>query len=223
MTNSAPVSTAHWMDAETEGAMEDEHLFVWRAMLDTVDIELPGTRVLDVGCSRGGLLRLLVDEADVDQGYGYDPAAGSISLAEEKCENRPLSFAVADSLPEGWTDFDVAFSHEVIYLLHDLQSHAADMRRALRPGGIYYAVMGTHDRNPLMPAWHRSLSRKLDMPPIYSLDDVVSAFTDAGFESHLSRLRFRFIPTVGHSGDGELYTWIEYYRRYKLMFRFLKQ
>jgi hypothetical protein len=60
------------------------------------------------------------------------------------------------------------------------------------------------------------------MPPIYSLDDVVAAFADAGFESHISRLRFGFIPTVGHLGDGDLYSWIEYYRRYKLMFRFLK-
>ena len=223
MTNSAPATTSsHWMDAETEGAMESEHQFIWRAMLETVDVDLAGTRVLDVGCSRGGLLRMLVDDAQVEQGWGYDPAAGSISVAQERTGGRPLEFAVGDRLPEGWSDFDVAFSHEVLYLLHDLQAHAADIRRALRPGGIYYAVMGTHDRNPLMPAWHRNMSKRLSMPPIYSLDDVVGAFADAGFESHLSRLRFRFITTVGHSGDGELYSWIEYYRRHKLMFRFLK-
>jgi SAM-dependent methyltransferase len=211
------------MDAETEGAMDEEHHFIWRAMLRTVDVDLTGTRVLDVGCSRGGLLRMLVDEARVEQGSGYDPAAGSISFAEERSDGRPLTFAVADRLPEGWTDFDVAFSHEVLYLLHDLQQHAADMRHALRPGGIYYAVMGTHDRNPMMPAWHRSMSKRLSMPPIYSLDDVVSAFADAGFEAHVSRLRFGFIPMVGHSGDGDLYSWVEYYGRYKLMFRFVKQ
>lgn len=223
MSNLAPGSAGYWMDEETDSAMEDEHPFVWQAMLETVDVELVGTRVLDVGCSRGGFLRLLVDDAGIEQGYGYDPAAGSVSAAEERCEDRPLKFAVADSLPDGWKDFDVAFSHEVLYLLHDLQAHAADIRRALRPGGIYYAVMGTHDRNPLMPGWHRSYSRKISMPPIYSLDDVVRAFNDAGFDSRLSRLRWHFIPTAGHTGDGELDTWMEYYHRYKVMFRFVKK
>jgi SAM-dependent methyltransferase len=211
------------MDAETEGAMEEEHHFIWRAMLRTVDVDLIGTRVLDVGCSQGGFLRMLTDEARVGHGYGYDPAAGSISVAEERREGRPLTFAVADRLPTGWADFDVAFSHEVLYLLHDLQAHAADVRRALRPGGIYYAVMGTHDRNPMMPAWHRSMAKRLSMPPIYSLDDVVGAFADAGFEAHVSRLRFGFIPMIGATGDGDLYSWVEYYGRYKLMFKFVKQ
>jgi SAM-dependent methyltransferase len=204
-------------------AMEQEHRFIWRAMLCTVDVDLAGTTVLDVGCNSGGFLRLLVDEAAVEQGYGFDPSAGAISAAEERREDRPLTFAVADGLPEGWGDFDIAFSHEVLYLLHDLQAHAADLRHALRPGGIYYAVMGTHDRNPLAPGWHRKASRTMPMPPIYSLDDVASAFTDAGFVTQLSRLRWGFIPTAGHVGDEGLHIWMEHYHRHKLMFRFVKQ
>jgi len=30
--------------------MQDEHGFIWRSMLDTIDFDLPGTRVLDAGC-----------------------------------------------------------------------------------------------------------------------------------------------------------------------------
>jgi len=32
--------------------MQDEHAFIWRAMLETIDIDLAGRRVLDAGCNR---------------------------------------------------------------------------------------------------------------------------------------------------------------------------
>ena len=52
--------------------MQDEHAFIWKAMLDTIETDLTGRRVLDAGCNRGGFLRLLVDAEGVDEGYGYD-------------------------------------------------------------------------------------------------------------------------------------------------------
>ena len=48
---------------------------------------------------------------------------------------RPLEFAANDTVPDGWFDFDVPFSHEVLYLLHDLPRHGRDVRR-LRDGGV---------------------------------------------------------------------------------------
>jgi hypothetical protein len=41
--------------------MQGERAFVWEAMLDTIDVELAGKRVLDAGCNQRGFLRLLVD------------------------------------------------------------------------------------------------------------------------------------------------------------------
>src|ERR1700722_6458410 len=148
------MSTPYWRGAVEDEAMQDEHGFIWKAMLDTIDVDLTGKRVLDAGCNRGGFLRLLVDAAGIAQGYGYDPAAGAVADAQRLTGNRPLVFQIADTVPDGWSDFDTAFSHEVLYLLGDLASHAASLFDAVRPGGTYFAVMSVHEDSPTMSAWH---------------------------------------------------------------------
>ena len=80
--------------------------------------------MLDAGCNRGGFLRLLVDESGIADGCGYDPASGAIDDARRLAGQRPLTFETAVTVPGGWAEFDAAFSHEVLYLLHDLASHA---------------------------------------------------------------------------------------------------
>lgn len=51
--------------------------------------------------------------------------------------------------------FDIAFSHEVIYLIEDIAQHAADMLRVLKPGGVYYAVTGCQFDNSAVAAMAR--------------------------------------------------------------------
>ena len=130
--------------------MQEEHGFLWRALLDTIDIDLAGRRVLDVGWNRGGFLRLLVDESGIVEGYGYDPASGAIDDARRLAGQRPLTFETAVTVPSGWAEFGVAFSHEVLYLLHDLASHAETTFAALERGAPYFAVMGVHAGSRLM-------------------------------------------------------------------------
>ncbi|HET6870955.1 MAG TPA: class I SAM-dependent methyltransferase, partial [Solirubrobacteraceae bacterium] len=110
----------YWQSADEDVEMQDEHEFIWEAMLDTIDLDPAGLRVLDAGCNRGGFLRLLAARSGIATGYGYDPAAGAIADARRLAGDRPLSFEVADTVPAGWDGFAVAFSHEVLYLIHDL-------------------------------------------------------------------------------------------------------
>src|SRR5580704_746929 len=121
------MSTSYWRGAAEDEAMQDEHEFVWQAMLDTIDADLAGSRVLDAGCNRGGFLRLLVDAAGIAEGHGYDPASDAIADARRLAGDRPLTFEVANTVPGEWRDFDAAFSHEVLYLLKDLAGHAAGL------------------------------------------------------------------------------------------------
>jgi hypothetical protein len=44
---------SHWQSADEDAAMQEEHEFIWRAMLATIDVELPGRRVLDAGLIGG--------------------------------------------------------------------------------------------------------------------------------------------------------------------------
>jgi SAM-dependent methyltransferase len=224
---------SYWRSAVEDAAMQDAHGFVWKAMLKTVDADLAGKLVLDAGCNRGGFLRLLCDRCGIAEGRGFDPASAAIDDARRLAGSRPLRFEVADTVPAGWGSFDLAFGHEVLYLLHDLSAHARAIFEALAPGGSYYPVIGVHAGSPLMAEWHRANSDELQLPKLYSIAEVVGAFAAAGFEVAAARLEIGFVPVAsaaptvagsGHSsGDhaapSELLRWLEYYNDHKLLLR----
>jgi SAM-dependent methyltransferase len=158
---------AYWQSASQDTTMQDEHAFIWEAMLNTIDVDLTGQRVLDAGCNRGGVLRLVCERARIDAGFGYDPAPAAIADARRLAGERPLTFEAADTVLPGWGGFDVAFSHEVLYLLHDLDAHAEAIRRALASGGVYYAVIGVHAASPGVAEWHAENARSLNLPRLY--------------------------------------------------------
>ena len=217
---------SYWRSAAEDEAMEDEHGFIWKAMLDTVDSDLSGQRVLDAGCNRGGFLRLLVDAAGIAAGYGYDPASGAITDARRLAGDRRLTFEVTDTVPEGWGNFDAAFSHEVLYLLEDLPAHAAGLFGALKPGGSYFAVIGVHAESPMMSAWHAESAVELRLPRLYQLDDVARNFEDAGFSVSVANLKLGFVPISahrrGHDHRRDLLAWLNYYSREKVLLRFTR-
>jgi SAM-dependent methyltransferase len=216
------MDTTYWRGGAEDEAMQDEHGFIWQAMLETIDIDLAGKRVLDAGCNRGGFLRLLADRCGIAEGAGYDPAAGAIEDARKLVGQRPLRFEAADTVPAGWGGFDVAFSHEVLYLVHDLSAHASAVFGALAPGGVYYAVMGVHSRSPQMAEWHSANVEELRLPKLYDIDEVVATFHGAGFDASAARLAMRFVPAGGHGHHGRsgLLDWLDYYYDHKLLLRF---
>ena len=219
------MDTTYWRSAADDEAMQDEHGFIWRAMLDTIDVGLAGGRVLDAGCNRGGFLRLLTDRHGITEGFGYDPAAGAVDDARRLAGDRPLHFEVASSVPEQWSDIDVAFSHEVLYLLPDLPAHAAAIHSCLRPGGVYFAVMGVHTGSPLMVEWHAANRQELRMPPLYDIDDVIATFQRAGIDASVARLAIRFVPIEGrgHNHETRSVDWLAYYHDHKLLLRFTRR
>jgi len=220
------MSTSYWRGAAEDEAMQHEHGFIWKAMLDTIDTDLEGSRVLDAGCNRGGFLRLLVDAAGIAEGYGYDPAPGAITDARSLAGARPLTFEAADTVPAGWGDFDAAFSHEVLYLLENLPAHATDLFGALKPGGSYFAVMGVHAESPLMSSWHAQSAVELDLPKLYQLDAVARDFEEAGFSVSVANLKLGFVPVSGHRHGHDHrrdpLAWLDYYSREKVLLRFTR-
>jgi SAM-dependent methyltransferase len=214
----------YWQDAAADEAMQEEHGFVWSAMLDMIDVDLTGKRVLDAGCNQGGFLRLVADRFAISEGFGYDPASGAIDDARRLAGGRPLTFEVSDTVPEGWNGLDVAFSHEVLYLLHDLPVHARALFEALAPGGVYYAVIGVHTGSPVMVKWHRDNVNALNLPPLNDIEDVIAVFEGAGFVAAAARLAVRFVPAAGHHGHGRgrLLDWLDYYYDQKLLLRFTR-
>jgi len=214
------VTPTYWQSADEDALMQDEHAFIWQAMLDTIDVDLSGRRVLDAGCNRGGFLRLLATRSGIATGYGYDSAAGAITDARRLAGDLPLVFEPASTVPAGWDRFDVAFSHEVLYLLHDLAAHAAAIYGALAPGGVYYAVIGVHAHSPGIPDWHAENAERLELPMLYSLDEVIQAVTGVGFEAAAARLKIGFVPMSSHAPSFP--AGLDYFCEHKVMLRFTR-
>ena len=82
--------------------------------------------------------------------------------------------------------------------------------------------MGVHAASPLMSGWHAANAEQLELPPLYEIDDVISAFQSGGFEAAASRLAMRFVPAKGHghADRGTLLDWLAYYYDQKLLLRF---
>lgn len=215
----------YWRSAADDEAMQDEHGFIWQAIIDTIDLDLKGCRVLDAGCNQGGFLRLLVDKCGIAEGFGYDPAAGAVQDAQRLSGERPLHFETSTTVPAHWSGFDLAFSHEVLYLLHDLPSHAASVYRSISPGGVYFAVMGVHAGSPLMAEWHAANQQELRLPALYHIDDVIGVFQQAGFDPSVSRLAIRFVPCYDHEHHhlDRTLEWLTYYCEYKLLLRLARR
>jgi SAM-dependent methyltransferase len=93
------MSATYWRGAAQDAAMQEDHRFVWEAMLDTIDVDLARTRVLDVSCNHGGFLRLLADDCSIKEGFGYDSAASAIEDARRLAGTRPLRFEAAAAPP----------------------------------------------------------------------------------------------------------------------------
>ena len=226
MSSTQPGYATWHADARREPAMEEGHRPLWRHFIQAIpETDLSTRQVLDFGCNRGGFLRLLHALKPFRQGLGVDIAHESIAAARDLAGNAPVSYEVAPDLSAWPERFDLAFSHEAIYLLPDIAAHAASMHAALRSGGVYYAVTGCHTDNPLWPAFRKVISENTNAPvQDRSPDDYANAFASAGFDVSVRRFRYDgFVPAAqDRHYYPKLLDAVDYAAEHKLMFRLVK-
>jgi len=104
-----------------------------------------GSRVLDLGCGRGGVAELIWRE--VRLGAGIDP--DSASLAQHRAVGMPVVRGVGERLPFVSDSFDLIVSIWVLEHLEDPLATFIEVRRVLRPGG-HFIFLTPNLRNPLM-------------------------------------------------------------------------
>lgn len=92
----------------------------------------------------------------------------------------PILFTAAplDAFPG---QFDLILSHEVIYLLEDLEGTFAAARRALRPGGLFAAATAMYREHEYYRRWRPRLARHGIPVFDYSRATYVRALRRAGF------------------------------------------
>lgn len=206
-----------------ESGMTAEHTWIWREMISAIDEQdLSKQKVLDFGCNQGGFLRLLYDQRPFASGIGVDLAQKAVDIAEARKDGRPIDYRATSDLTELGETFDLAFSHEVIYLIEDLARHAEQIASVLKPGSNYYAVTCCHKDSPLWASWRPRIQAFSNINvPDHGVADIAGAFRAHGFDVAVSRfLASALVPLEGANdyfqSDVER---LDCYANWKLMFR----
>lgn len=225
--NAAP-KVETWDNLESEQDMEEGHGPSWQAFIDHLsEKDYSGKAVLDYGCNRGGFLRLLHQQKPFATALGVDIAMDSVADAENRKGDLPATFAHVEALNGKENEFDFAFSHEVVYLLPDLDAHAQDIYKALKPGGVYYIAIGEYAENPLWERWKETISAFSPVPPqTHSLQDIARSFQDKGFSVSIQRMVCKgFLPYDSRDTKYLLNPMelIEFMTEYMMLFRMEKE
>ena len=131
----------------------------------------PSSRVLDLGCGRGGVVELIW--RDVRLAAGIDPDAPS--LASHRAAGMPVVRGVGENLPFVDSSFDLIVSLWVLEHLVDPAATLREVRRVLAPGG-HFVFVTPNLRNPLMFANRvgkalPALQRRL-VPHVYGREEA---------------------------------------------------
>jgi SAM-dependent methyltransferase len=103
------------------------------------------SRVMDLGCGRGGVVELFW--RDVRMAVGLDPDVPS--LAEHRAPGMPVVRGVGEQLPFAADSFDLVVCLWVIEHLEFPDRVLREVRRTLKPGG-HFVFLTPNLRNPLL-------------------------------------------------------------------------
>ncbi|MGD9638907.1 MAG: class I SAM-dependent methyltransferase [Alphaproteobacteria bacterium] len=212
---------------DEENVMNDHHAPFWRSIITQMqEKDLANSAVLDFGCNQGGFLRTLYYLSPFKKAIGVDIALQSLEVAKSLKGNLPVHYDTVSFLNNIKGEIDIAFSHDVIYLLPDLTEHAKIIANVLNKNGVYYATTGCYHEMPLWNRWKPIVDEYSNVPvPDYSINDFAKAFWEEGFEVSIARClpqgfvkcwqdRENYFPKVTD--------FIDYYAN-KIIFRMVKK
>ncbi|WP_416671328.1 class I SAM-dependent methyltransferase [Egbenema bharatensis] len=216
-----------WLtNSKEENSMFDDHYPLWQVMIDRMaEKSLEGKTVLDFGCNQGGFLRVLYQQKPFQKGIGVDVARQAIEIANRNKGNLPIDYEARNDLEPFKAAIQVAFSHEVLYLVQDLKRHTQEMFTCLQSQGVYYAALGCHSDNPLWATWKKMIEAESNLEvQNYSLNFIADTFREAGFSVFAQKFMLNdfmlmkenntYFPNVIDS--------LNYYWDYKILWKFVK-
>jgi ubiquinone/menaquinone biosynthesis C-methylase UbiE len=110
----------------------------YNALLSCLDLK-PSSKVLDVGCGTGYLLRKMADSQEI-QGYGIDVEQKMIDIAKDKCPEMFIQIAACEKTPFDDGLFDVLVACMAYHHFSDKAGFAKEAARILKVGGYLYIV-----------------------------------------------------------------------------------
>ncbi len=160
-------------------SMNGGHSSVSRWGLSHLNLQMDA-RVLDIGCGGGANVKRLLAMCPQGSVEGLDYSEQSVLVSRKtnaaelghRCEVRQGSVS---ELPYGAGAFDVVTAFETVYFWPDILADFGQVRRVLKPGGIFLICNEMND--PEDTTW----SGKIDGMRIYSGGELESLLKQAGF------------------------------------------
>lgn len=130
MNTNTDLVSAEW-NAVAWGNYESNLEFLRRAGLT------PAAKcVLEIGCGKGAILGSLQKSGHLVAGIDVD--ADALAYCRAPHGDLPVAVASGDTLPFADGSFDAVLSFDVFEHIRDSNRHLKEVRRVLKPGGIYF-------------------------------------------------------------------------------------
>lgn len=170
-----------WARAGRGERMERGHRPTGEQAIARMQVE-PDARVLDLGCGTGWATRLFAEQATEGHVIGVDVSDEMIRMAKSASLHYPnieFRLASAENLPFEDDYFSHAFSMESIYYYENMLRALVELRRVLRPGGLFITVVDLFAENEPSFQWVAGLH-----VPVHFLStgQYRELFERAGFE-----------------------------------------
>jgi SAM-dependent methyltransferase len=169
-----------WARAGRGEGMEKGHRPVGEQAIALMSIP-SDARVLDVGCGSGWATRLMGERTRDGRVVGIDIADEMIELARKSSlsfSNVEFQVASAEKLPFRDGEFTHAFSMESLYYYADIAGALLEIKRVLKPGGLFVTVVDLYQENLPSHQWVDQLKVPVQL---LSSNDYRSLFERAGF------------------------------------------
>ena len=181
-----PKSVFDPFDTDRFGNLDANLMF-----LETEGLLRGGLRVLEIGSGRGTLLsRLRARGVDA---VGIEPNAGLAIDAVRRDPPLPVARMSGDRLGFQDATFDLVLSFDVFEHIADSDAHLGEVRRVLRPGGIYALQTPNKWTNSVFETirWRSFTAWRKDHCALHSLTALRQRLRTHGFEP-----AFRDVPVV---------------------------
>ena len=153
----------------------------------TLDVvtDLPATRVLDIACGTGLLLKSFADRPDHPELAGIDRVSAMLDVARENIgKQATLLEGEAEHLPFDDAGIDLITSTNALHYFPDVTAAVQEMRRVISPSGNLVITDWCRDY-----FWMRLLNRILP----WTQHAHVHTYTTAELEQKLSRSDFKIV------------------------------
>lgn len=142
-----------------------------------------GDKVLDIGCGGGAVVARFLDLCPSGEVTGIDISDSSLTMTErfnkKEIEKGRCHVLKADvmNLPFEGESFDCISAFETIYFWPDLTEAFREVRRVLRPGGVFVICNEFNGLDKKDEKW----KEVIDDLSIYTQYDIVNHLSEAGF------------------------------------------